>query len=211
MKCWTAVKLGIYIWAVLNDSGEAIELDEAGVRLLDMFNKVIGVTDDSIQVAVFSGYSRGLKGRGLYNLRVAMSYGSYTVTGEALAKMRGDGYYIPRSSSDFSLVDPGIALRFGVYACVSDKGRLLYLDSRSKERVVLGDFCTRLGPFCIQQTDDTAFVFDNRIVEVADMFHTGFWELSPIYINSRALTNSQVRVILDEGIKSFLLGEVAQP
>ena len=209
MKCWVAVQLGTYIWAVINDSGEAIELDEAGIRLLDMFNHVIGVADDDIQVSVFSGYSKNIKIRGIYNLRAAMSYRTYTVTGEALIKMREEGYYIPRFDSDFSLVDPGLALRFGVYACVSDKGRLLYLDSRGKERVVLGDFCTRLGPFCIQQTDDTVFVFDNRIVEVADMFHTGVWDLSSIYINSQALTNPQVRGILDEGIKSFSLGEVA--
>ncbi len=59
--------------------------------------------------------------------------------------------------------DTKLAMRYGVKALVTDRGRLLYLNTMNKARLLLGEFCSSVNTKAISGGDSTRIYLDDRI------------------------------------------------
>jgi len=154
------------IYALFDDRDNNVtEFTSSEVVLLDRFIHVVGCEADKLQVAV-------LRVRSLITTCVGkLSFMS--IPREEALQLEEKGYLVMYEDDSDDLVSsivglvnfcsPSLLVRFGVYAVVTDKGRLLYLHTRDKERVVLGDFCSCLCDRCISVESQAVLVFDDRI------------------------------------------------
>jgi len=89
------------------------------------------------------------------------------------------------------LSNPRLALAFGIHALVTDCGRLLYINTRGRSRVVLGDFCRVV---CADSFSNkcayTLFVVDDRIQKFSSNFCVDIWNKYNFDISG--LSNSSV-------------------
>jgi len=104
------------------------------------------------------------------------------------------GYIIEMKKAPDKFYNPSILVRTGMYAVVTDRGRLLYLNAGSRKCVVLGDICSSLYVGCLQY-HTPVYVFDDRIESVnpnfdCRLFGQQTWDI-------RGLHNQGVRCVLE--------------
>lgn len=188
---------------VIGEHGDVCSFDESSVRLLDKFEKVAGIYDNSIVISVYEAISVG-DTFGNYNM-VPLVIGGDALwwSLNKIHKYQHSGYQIwgdfeGAEGPEFMNYNPAITLSHGVHALVDDTGRLLYLDALGRDSVVLGDFCTSLGEFCIWFVKTpTVYIFDDRIKYVPDKFYSMPNKSDPIRINTAHVTDVVLKCSLE--------------
>lgn len=163
MRCYVAAIFEWDIICILGTNNELTEFIRGEVRLLDMFIDIVGYNrvTNFAEIAV---YNYCTVSGACCMLKAAFSNREYAMTRWQVVDKRKLGYAIPPDDVfKFDYYNVSIAMRYGVRAGVTDKGRLIYLDPVGKDSVVLGDFCTSIIENAITSADNTVFVFDDRI------------------------------------------------
>lgn len=219
MAYYVAANLDSHVYCVLGDWGEVIELGASGVRLLNEFVDVIGC-NKSLEVSVFDAvidelpFEHEFNAKSSYSLVEALGDNAYSVTGQQVLDMLNQGYYLPGDTSigfypQFSNYNPSIAMRYGIKASVTDKGRLLRLHAENKECVVLGEFCRALSHMCICYNPTTVFVFDDRIISTPFEFYNPMSRVTPLKVDTHAVKNNALRSDLDALISTGYVKEMS--
>jgi len=133
---------------------------------LNQFVHIVGVHDDSVEIAVQAIYTeQDTIWTCSWITGASIGYGT---TEDVIQRKRQEGYLI---DEDFDLYNPKLAMRYGAKIIVTDRGSLLYCKPGSRKRLVLGEFCSKVRYNSLRGDYTAEYVFDRRIVSVDSDFY----------------------------------------
>jgi len=159
-----------FIYAVMNDACYVEEFSYDELRLLDRFIHIVGVQEQWIDVAVYIASRIG----DTYEVASWVTWEKLRCESRAKVERKmSEGYLYGGKGANgtLNLFNPGIAIRLGVKAIVTDRGNLLYCRAFKNNVIVLGDFCKRVCDFSLRGDSGVTYVFDNRIEWLGDQFY----------------------------------------
>jgi len=165
MQIWILSRIG-HILVLFTGRDDISEFDIAEVDLFSKFNPIVGYRD----IFDFDVSVVGREGTFYYDWLNPME------THRCADDIEFQNYKSYLRGDSINIFDPHLVVRFGVYAVVSDRGRLLYLDMLNKKRLVLSDICTSLAPCCLRGGGYT-LVFDDEIQDIHYNFCMGCMDI----------------------------------
>jgi len=142
-------------WVVLTEDWKVYEFSFDEIALLSHFMSLIGYSKDKIMPSVFLGNASFSSVVTFPDRLIVIGADSVIDT------WKRDGFLF--LGYDMCPYDADLAMRYGIKALVTDRGRLIYLDTRKRSSLVVGEFCNAINKGAIQGGAESTIYLDDRI------------------------------------------------